>query len=341
MHIDRLPDATQGNPIQRSMSSFEDNVLKEHTKTKKVMKTFFNNAGILVGVFIVFAVVVIVTTDIHLASFADITSLGLDFFLLLFCSYSMHISCSDSGTRAGMNSKTFIESMREYEQNKRYLLENNLQQGLCDFCRMYVDDELKNSRMNVLAVVGFSYDQYVSNWMSADDSAIEESAELTEAQKRALLKANHIKPIRLTPEHIIRRGRNEGSRAPLGISPRTKKKIHFGAKFLTTLLVSLGIAVIALEVVKEPSWAIFASVVLKILTIVINGFSGYRFGYENVVIDTAEYVGDQTDLLKQAIKYIEHKSSIYTPCHEEGGKNVCVSETNESASAVSPRANTM
>lgn len=322
--LDRLPETTS---VSAQSSPLENAVRKEHTRSKKVMKSFMNNAGILVGVFIVFAVIVIVTTDIRLVSLEELSSLGLDFFLLLFCSYSMYITCSDSGMRAGLAGEGIKTANLEYEKQKRYLMENGLQGGLYAFCRDYVQRELENERMSILVVVGFTYDEYKEKWMNADEETILAS-ELSEAQKKAIIKVNKIKPITLSPELIMRKGRNDGARSPLGIAPQTKKKLRFGVKFVTTLFVSLGIAGIALEVVKDPSLAIFASVMLKLLTIVINGFSGYKFGLENIVIDTVSYIEDQTDLLKQAIRFIESKSQVCTPNHE-GGNDECASVTSE------------
>lgn len=311
--IDRLPETTTVKTAG-TRASLEDVVLNERVKTKKAMKTFMNNAGILVGVFIVFAVIVIVTTDIHFVTFEDVSSLGLNFFLLLICSYSMHVACSDSGMRAGMTSKTYLAAVDEYEKQKKIFIEKGMQGGLYDFCQDYVAQELKNARVGLLLVAGITYDNYVKTWASVSEADIKKAPQLSAIQKKALIKANRLKPINLSPEHIIRKGRNEGNRAPLGMTPQARKKAHFGTKFFSTLIVSGGIACIALEVVKNPTWAIFASVTLKLLSIVFNGFDGYKFGYENIVISTSDYINDQTDLLKQAIRFLE--SPIEKVCQE-------------------------
>ena len=333
MAIERLPETNS-----TALEEFEDKVISDNSKAKKVMKTLFNNAGILVGVFIVFAVVVIVTTDVHLASFEEISALGLDFFLLLFCSYSMYVSCSDSGMRAGLGSKAYAEASTEYAKKKRYLIENDMQSGMYEFCRYYVANELKNARMSVLATAGFTYSEYTEKWMNMSKEDIEAQTDLTDPQKSVLIKTNKIKPIKLNPEQIIRKGNGEGRRAPIGINPKTKKRIDFGVKFVVTLLISGGIAIIALEFVKEPTWTIFASVILKLLTIVVNGFSGYKYGFENVVIDTVDYITDQTDILEQAINYITKSTNAHDA--DEGGTNTCAIATSESGFVALPEENT-
>ena len=304
--MDRIPELKDvGVTPSKHQTSLEESVLNEKATKKRAAKSLMNNAGILIGVFIVFAVIIITTTDIHLASLEELSKLGLNFFLLLFCTYSMYIACSDSGMRAGYGSETYKAVSEKYEALKRTLIENDLQSGLCAFCRHYVEEELHSTRMAILAPVGFTYSEYVEKWMNAEATAITESKELSTAQKKALLRANKIKPITLTTDMIVHQGRGGSGRAPLGTNPRTKKTLRFGTKFLTLLLVSTGVVMIVVDVVSNPSWSVFSTIVLKAMTVIINGFSGYKFGFENIVVDTAEFISDQTDLLEQAIKYIE------------------------------------
>lgn len=103
----------------------------------------------------------------------------------------------------------------------------------------------------------------------------------------------------------MKRGRGSSRRAPLGTKPETKKSINFGVKFGSSFLVSLVMSVIVLDVVVEPTWVIFASCMLKLLAVAMNGFTGYKFGYENIVFDTVNYMDDQTDLINQAMQYFD------------------------------------
>ena len=285
--------------------TYEESVILHHGKKKKAAKSFLNNAGIFVGVFLMFAVVVVVTTDIRLSTFEEIASLVLDFFILLFCSYSMYVNCADSGMRAGLISETYKSPLERFETLKQYVIDHKLQGMLPAFCRHYVKTELENARTAVLAVVGFSYEEYLEKYVMLDRKTIKAREDLSKAQKRALIRANAILPITLTPEMFMKRGRGGGHRAPLGMTPERKKGIAFGVKFGSTFVVSLFMVVIVLEVVVTPTWAMFASVCLKLVTVVVNGFAGYKLGFENIVCDTVNYMNDQRDLMQQAVQYIE------------------------------------
>jgi uncharacterized membrane protein len=295
-------------PSAPAPSEFEREILAGNAKKKKFTKNFFNVAGIVVGVFLMFAVVVLVTVDVHIITLAEAVGLLLEFFLLLFVSYSMYITCADSGMRAGLISATYKESVGEFNKHKKYIIDMKLQSRLGDFCCHYVTEELKATRTTILAIVGISYEVYLAKYVGGDPVAIKQDPALSKVQIDAILEANAIAPINLTPDMIMKRGRGGGKRDPLGVKPETKKKVNFILKFVYSVLVTLGMSMIVLDDIAEITLAVLATCCLKLLVVVLNGFQGYKFGYENIVIDTVEYMDDQTDLMKQAIQYIEGKS---------------------------------
>ena len=80
---------SSGISPQPAISKFEESVVAENQVKNKLKKGFLNYAGIFVGVFLMFAVVVIVTTDISLTSFEEMAALGL----ISSCSFSAPTLC--------------------------------------------------------------------------------------------------------------------------------------------------------------------------------------------------------------------------------------------------------
>lgn len=286
------------------MSEYEKLSLDLDRTKKKIAKGFINYGGIFVSVCLMFAVIMIVTTDVKVSSFKDIADLGMDFFLLLFCAYASYISCADSGTRAGLTSEIYSETLKAFNEWKEKIVKGNMQVRLAEFCRNYILEDLKNVRMSLLAVVGLSYEQYL-NYTAMNDEEIDALTNLSDTQKKAIKKANGTKPITLKPESIMRHGRSSYHRSPLDMSPETRKNITFGIKFAQSSLIAFGMSIIALDLVSDPSWVVFATVCFKLVSVIYNCFSGYRTGYSNIVVDSVEYMNAQIDLMQQAIQYIE------------------------------------
>lgn len=302
-NLDRTPLKDFGTAIERSGAA-----------KKRLTKSILSNTGIFVCFFLVFVVIVVFTTEIKIASVEFWAQLGLSFFVLLFCSYSMYVNCSDSGLKAGRGSETYVACKEEYDALKTEIVEKKYQARLCEFCRFYIDRELREVRTNILGEVGISYEKYISNYVGKDKGTLKADENLSKGQVAAILKANKTKPVTLTPEMIFKRGRGNGHRSPLGSKPEVKRSVHYVVKFIKTSVTSLLTGVIVLDVIKTPTWATFAACCLKLLPVILNGFVGYRMGYENITVDTVNYMQDQKDLMQQLIEYAS--TTIESPSEE-------------------------
>lgn len=271
---------------------------------KKITKTLINNARNFIIIFILFVVIVVMTTDIRFVTASDVAALGLDFFLLLFCSYAMYVCCADNGSKAGNSSDLYTKALDRFTALKKRIIETSIHTRLREFCTHYITEDLREARMQYLSVAGIKYEDYIEIYSKLDNEAIDATPGLSTVQKTAIKKANKVRPVKFTPDMMLRQGRNSHRRSPLEITPIAKKTFMFGVKFVEMSIISICMSVIALDVIMEPSWVVFASVCLKLASVVMNGFGGYKAGYDNIAVDTVNYLESQSDLMEQAIHYI-------------------------------------
>ena len=287
------------------MDDFEKFTLDYNDKSKKFTKSFIDNLGLVMGAIIVMAVIVIMTTDLRLISPNEIESIFVDLCLLIFCSYSMYICCADTGTKNGLMSTSYTEAKNKVDQLKGYIVSSRKQGKLPAFCKKYVEDELIRTKTYKLSTIGIDYDDYVKEYMYRDDEYIDALPHLSKMQKSVIKETNAIVPIRLNPEMLMGGIREKLRRSPLEVNPKDSKKLEFAVKFFQISAISLIMSVIAFDVVADPSWAVFASVCMKLVNVITNGFAGYKTGYDNIVIDTTNYIESQCNVLQQAIQFIE------------------------------------
>lgn len=277
---------------------------------KKISSFLIGNARALIITFILFTVVVVMTTDVRQITVTSITDIGYEFFLVLFASYAMYIFCAEGGTTIGLNTDLYKNAMARFDELKKKIMENARYSKLNDFCLWYVEDELKKTRMHHLVVAGITYDEYLEKYSKLSRAELNEITDITELQKKAILKANLVKMIHLTPNMLTSTQRKESqARFALRITPKMQKRLTFSAKLVKMSIMSLCVSLIALEIIVEPSWAVFAEVCLKLAMVIINGFDGRSAGYTNIVEDTVEFVNAQCDLLEQAIYYADNNPS--------------------------------
>lgn len=281
------------------MSNFE-----QIPDRKKLSQYIISNARVLIVALILFTVIVVTTTDIRLVTISSITDLSLDFFILLFASYGMYVCCADAGVKTGYSTDAYKDSVARFDELKKKI-EGSMLTRMDEFCKYYIDEELRKCRMQYLSVACIPYEVYLEKYINLGKSEVDALSELKEGQKKAVKKANKVKPIKLTPERIMTLGKTIHTRSVLAVTPDAMKNIVFGKKIVKMSFISVCMSMIALDVVLQPSWTVFAGVCLKLVAVVTNGFEGHREGLANISVHTVNYINNQSSLMQQAIQYIE------------------------------------
>lgn len=281
------------------------------TERNKISRLILGNARIIMMVFILFTVVVVMTTDIRFVTISSLRDLGLEFFIILFSSYGMYVCCTDGGIKNGYSTDIYQAAVKRFAELKERI-ETCMLTRMGDFCTHYVDEELRKTRMQYLSVVCITYDDYMAKYVKLGKKEIDALTELTSSQKKAVKKANSVRRIKLTPEMIMTQGKTVHTRSALATSPETMKNIAFGVKIFKMSFISICMSLIALDIILEPSWTVFAEVCLKLATVVINGFDGHKDGYNNITVHTVNYVNNQSALMQQALQYGEANPTTET-----------------------------
>lgn len=288
-----------------SAPTFEERTLRAQHERKKLKKSVTNNAGLMIGAMMVLVAIIFLTTEVHIGSFVDVVKMGLTTLMLLWCTYFTYVACSDSGTRAGLVSDTYINATAAYKAAKDGFTALGYQTRLPEFCRSYVATELEEARRNILMDVDITYEEYLARYIHRPWRDILRGRELSRRQAWAIIRTNNIRPIHLTATMILPCGHAGHSRNPLGVSPEKRKRYQFAWKLFTSALTSVFAAALIVDAIMNPSWGMFVTVVIKVSMIILNGYFGYKFGFENVVIDTVHYMEGQQDLIRQAIEYCD------------------------------------
>ena len=287
--------------------SVEGSVLEFEDSKKKFKKSFLGYAGIVVGVFLVFVVIVMTMTDIQITSINDFEEIAIQFFALLFVSYQMYVNTVDSGSRAGLETKTYITSKSTYNKLRDEIIDQGLQGLLPKFCADYIRRELEHTRTVILANIGMSYEDFIPYLLAGKDD-VKKDAKLSKAQKKAIIKAIKVSPIKLTPEMIMHGG--YGRRSPLGMNPKDKKTINFIFKFVTSAFISLFFGLLAIKFVREPTIEMAVYIITRLVPVILNGVGGYIFGYENIIVDTVGFMDNQSAIIEEFKKFAEKTKGI-------------------------------
>lgn len=276
-------------------AEFEDKT--EQRKLFEKKSNVVEMAGWIMAAVTMLAVIVVMTSDIKLISFSTVADLSLSVFVLIFLSYSMYGNMYHNGTLAAKKLEEYANTVKAYFAIRDEVKSKTVQKDLSQFCKEYVAAELKSQREAVLEPAGVSWAEY-QKYKDFSREALEYK-KLSKRKIKAIIDANWIVPIKLTPEMLYRVGGRGTRTRPLGTAPRTRRAIDHTYTFVRTAVTSICMCFIAFELFSDPSWEMVCAVVIKLLTVALNGFLGYRRGYDNIAIDTINYTEDQIDLLEQ------------------------------------------
>jgi hypothetical protein len=277
--------------------------LERLPERKSFAKTIFGNARIFVIALVFFTVIVVTTTDIRFVTIRSLADLGVDFFIFLFVSYGMYVCCVDGGVSAGYATKVYEESVERFTTLKNKI-EDTMLTRMNDFCNYYCDEELRKMRMQYLSVVCIPYDVYLAKYVTLGKKEVNAIKDLKSREKKAIIKANAVRRIKITPERIMTLGKNVRTRSVLAVSPDTMKRIAMSKKMVRMLIISAFMTTIAFDMMAEPTWVVFAGCVLKLAAVAFQGYDGHREGFNNITSHTVDYINNQSMLMSQAIQYI-------------------------------------
>ena len=267
-------------------------------------KKFISNFGNVVTMVIVFIAFSIMTTDLQLTSIFEWATIGLTFFVILILSNLVYLINFSSAVEKAKEGEIYLEAKAYYEEQKKSLMGLNWAETLELYCSQYVKNELERTRKVILSRVGIHYDTYMEKYISKSKKELKKEI-ISKSKIKAILKANSVKPITLTPEMIYNFGGKDGTiRHPLGLSPGKKSTLKRVGKVVTSFATSFLSASIALRFVLSPSWEMFCLCLTKLLPIIYNWYVGRRDGKASIENDLAPYVKTQADLMSQAINYV-------------------------------------
>ncbi len=286
--MERMPEGA--TPGEKLMSSIE-------LGKQKGVRMAMDNMWLIVTFLALAVIVTVMTTDISMESVADLTAIGQEFFVLLFCTYIVYLSWGGNGARQGALTKVYTEACGRYNEIRGKIVAENLQVYLADFCRRQIEAELKAVRLNIICSSGLDYEAYQSFVGKSEDDI--KKAGLTEAQIKAVVKANKVKPVRFTPEMLLQKDKQSFSRAFISVDPVTVQRVSNVWRLISNAAITFLVTITAFDVSASVDWSVVGEVLFKLATVLYGGFCGYQSNYENVTVRAVKHMNVQADYLEQ------------------------------------------
>lgn len=280
---------------------------------KKLSSTLVEKAGWIMAVVIMLVVIAVMTVDIKSVTFDRLDEISITFVVLIFCSYSMYGNMYHTGMTSGKKLDSYKKIMAKYSSIRAEIKTKDVNKKLAEFCKQYVDNDYRSRCEEILDRADVTWEEYSNEYKYCSKKDL--NRKLPESKIRAIIAANKISPIVLTPQMIYWSGEKFERRNPLALSPSDRRFADMAWTLSKTCATSLGMCFVAFEAFANPSWEVFCAVAIKLLTVALNGYAGFRRGYDNIAVDTVNYTEDQIDMLEQFKKWKAEEVQIvpFTP----------------------------
>ena len=275
-------------------------------------KSLLEKSSYAMAAIILMVVVIVMTTDIKFNFVQNAVETSATFFVLMFLSYGMYINMYSSGIFAGEKTEEYMNMLKTYTDLRKSLPIENLQARLTKFCQQYVECEWQARCMSVLSTAGITWEKFLV--LRELDEDMMTAEHVSPYAMAAVIKARKIKPIKLTPEMIYKEIRSSIRRRGMRMHPNTRKMFDIGFQVIKTLFTTYAVGMIVYDLVSAPTWETVCTVALKVVTVAMTGYTGYKAGFKNITVDTVAYMHDQIDLLEQfktseAMEYEQSKAN--------------------------------
>lgn len=235
----------------------------------------------------------VLVVSIILATIANFTRFGISYkgvsqitavtILIYIITMMTYNHCFNKGKIEGKQDKIYIDTEKEYNDEKDSVIKENLTGRLRDFTEYYIKNELVDYRKSLLLQYDIDYDTYSEKYLHMKSSDIMKEKQLDFRMKRAIIKCNKAKPISLSRYDIITDNEKKMNRSkPIGFSGNRMEKIDKVSQSIKRLLVSLFTGAIGVDIVLNFSWISVVTWAIRMLPILTALVTGQMNGFRNV-----------------------------------------------------------
>lgn len=265
----------------------------------KIRAPMIEKAGFVMAAVIILVVIVVMTTDIKFVPISTIKDFSIEAFLLLFLCNAMYGNMYQTGGLQARKLEKYRETMKTYARIKDEIKEHGLMKRLRVFCKEFVDNELKNQRLEILERADVTWAEY-QRYRNMSKKALRYQKKLSDVKIKAILDANWVVPIKLSADMLYREGGTGGFRySALRSDPKINARLDKLWNAVKSGATTIGMCFLGMELFVDPSWKTMCIVAAKVLTVALNGYNGYIRGYNNIAVTALNFTEDQIDLLEQ------------------------------------------
>ena len=285
--------------------SAEAPVSKMRKAGNKVAMWLVNNhTGLLSIVLFAFALLVMVTENLNLEGIFWQKVVSPETLLLASCSYTLYINAYIMGSNVASKTDFVINIETAYAEEIRKIRAKRIEWMLELFSSDYRMRELKYARTEILICAGFT-ESAVADILAG--KTINQDT-LTEDQKKALAKAQALKPIKLNKQMLVNAHNEQIDRSPIRSASAIEfeKYRAFVVKLITIVISFTFVVSLSIQLKTDFSLSTIVYTLFQLALMLVSLFTGMSLGHK-IKIKYTERIQDIVGVLYEFLEWYEYR----------------------------------
>ncbi len=299
--IHTYQDAKEG---QISRSEKRRQLRKSLEKDTANPNKFTLNDLMLIGLVLIAMVLSYTDFTLSFSNFKKFTALTLFLYVITTVIYRNRYNRGKSRGRIDVD---FCDSLQTYRTSRGKIIDLGIASEVPEFCRVYKKRELREYRTSVLSDVDMEYDEYIEKYRRMRNRDIMR-LNLPLDMRRAIIKCNEAKPIRLTPGLIMNENGEADREKLLSQSGRERERKDKRRDFITRgLWVILGSAIVV-NLILDFSLTTIIQWFVRMMPIMSAIIMGDDSGYCDITVTETNFKHNQTSVIHLFLEYHNNKA---------------------------------
>ena len=269
---------------------------------------FTLNDLVLIGLVAIAMVLSFTDFTLSLSNFKKFTALTLFLYVITTVIYRNRYN---RGKSRGRTDTDFCNALKAYLTSREEIIDQGIVSEVPEFCRVYKKRELKEYRASILSDVDMEYDEYIEKYRRMSRRDIMRLS-LPFDMKKAIIKCNQAKPIRLTPGLIMNENGEADRQKLLSQSGRERERKDKRRDFITRgLWILLGSAIVV-NIILDFSVITVIQWFVRMMPIMSAIIMGDDSGYCDITVTETNFKHGQTSVIHLFFEYQKSKKKEAT-----------------------------
>lgn len=260
---------------------------------------FSLNDLMLAGIVVIAMVLSLTDFTLSPGDLRNLTALTLFLYVVTTIVYRNRYS---KGKLRGRTDQEYLDALKDYREAKNNIAERGIASNIPAFCQQYKATELKEYRKGLLCDVDVDYDTYLKEYRQLSMIHVLRLP-LPYATRKAIIKCNLAKPIKLTPGVIMNES-GEADRekiiAQSGLERERMDKLkNFVFRGVTVLLGGM----IAVNIIFDFSFMAIVIWLVRMLPIASAIVMGEDSGFCSIAVTETNFKKGQTSIINLFFEY--------------------------------------